>query len=326
MMEQKLFIIGLIALVYYLFSKQLIKKGLLKIKKNMFVWNMFSMLIFSFVLITIFSVLVQNSGTGKELGFGFWFFCILLTTTLLILGFYQVHSSKSEKAFNKIKKINMEWFNTIYFAALLASVVMFFFIQAFKIPSSSMEQTLLKGDHLFVNKMAYGMPLPFTDKRFLATKKIDRGDIVIFDFPSDNRKEKFCGAPQSGKIFVKRIIAVGGDVVRVKDESLYINGEKQDEPYAYYTSQDRNNVRLRHGVAGYQKEWENRRLDKHYGIYLKDDFGPITVPDSSYFVMGDNRDHSCDSRFWGAVPEQNIKGSPLFIHWPPSRIQLVNNK
>ncbi len=325
-MEQKLFIIGVIALVYYLFSKQLIKKGLLKLKKNMFVWNMFSMLIFSFVLITIFSVMVQNSGTGKELGFGFWFFCILLTTALLIFAFYQVHVSKSEKALNKIKYFNMEWFNTIYFAALLASVVMFFFIQAFKIPSSSMEKTLLKGDHLFVSKMTYGLKIPFLDKRFFPLKKIARGDIVIFDFPSNSNKEKYCGSPQAGKIFVKRVIAVGGDIVRISDKKTYVNGIEQEKTYTYYDSPDRHGVNLRHGLKEYQSLWEKRKLDKYYGIYLKDDFGPITVPAGNYFVMGDNRDHSCDSRFWGPVPEKNIKGSPLFIHWPINRIQLVNNK
>ena len=325
-MEQKLFIIGIIALAYYLLSKHLIKNGLLKIKKNLLVWNIFSMALFSFVIAVVFSVIIQNSGTGKELGGSFWLFCVLLTTGAILFAVYQLKTSNTKKALDKIIHSNMDWLNTIYFAAILASIVMFFFIQAFKIPSSSMEKTLLKGDHLFVSKMTYGLKVPFTNKKVFPLKTIEAGDIVIFDFPSTSKREKFCGAPQAGKIFVKRVIAVGGDIVRIKGTVVFINGVEINEPYSYYANDSRESVNLKHGLAVYQNLWEKRKLDKHYGIYLKDDFGPISVPMGSYFVMGDNRDYSCDSRFWGPVPEENIKASPLFIHWPPRRIQLVANR
>ena len=132
-MEQKLFIIGIIALAYYLLSKHLIKNGLLKIKKNLLVWNIFSMALFSFVIAVVFSVIIQNSGTGKELGGSFWLFCVLLTTGAILFAVYQLKTSNTKKALDKIIHSNMDWLNTIYFAAILASIVMFFFIQAFKL-------------------------------------------------------------------------------------------------------------------------------------------------------------------------------------------------
>jgi len=216
---------------------------------------------------------------------------------------------------------DLEWSETVFSAVLLASVVMYLFVQAFKIPSGSMEKTFLVGDHLFVNKIVYGVRIPYTNKKIIKFFKVKRGDIVVFQFPSTDPQEFQCGGSQYGKDFIKRVIGMPGDSVELKDGKLYVNGAKQEELYM----QNLDQYRYPRGAtqshpADYQKNWETRMLGKMYSDYIRDNFGPITVPAGSYMVMGDNRDRSCDSRYWGPVPESLIKGKAWFTYWPPGRI------
>ncbi len=220
---------------------------------------------------------------------------------------------------------DMEWSETIFSAVVLASVVMYLFVQAFKIPSGSMRNTFIEGDHLFVNKFIYGSRIPYTHKKTFAFKKIDRGDIVVFQFPSYDPAEEQCGGHQYGKDFIKRVIGLPGEVVELKDGVVFVNGERlPDEPYTQYLDPSRhprpNSSRIPR--AEYQVFWEQRTLAKMVFELVRDNFGPVTVPEDSYLVMGDNRDRSCDSRYWGPVPAYMIKGKAWFIYWPPSRMGL----
>jgi len=217
---------------------------------------------------------------------------------------------------------DMEWSETIFSAVLLASVVMYLFVQAFKIPSSSMERTFLVGDHLFVNKFVYGFRIPYTHKKILKFTKVKRGDIIVFQFPSTDPREFQCGGSQYGKDFIKRVVGLPGDKFEVRNGVIYVNDVKAaDEPFAQYLDQ----YRYPKGTAKvppeeYQKYWENRMLGKMFSEFIRDNFGPVTIPPGEYMAMGDNRDRSCDSRYWGPVPENLIKGKAWFTYWPPSRI------
>jgi signal peptidase I len=210
----------------------------------------------------------------------------------------------------------------VFSAVLLASVVMYLFVQAFKIPSSSMERTFLVGDHLFVNKIIYGLRIPYTKAKLVKFFKVKRGDIVIFQFPSDDPREFQCGGSQYGKDFIKRVVGLPGDTVEINGGRLIVNGKSVgDEPYAQYQDP----MRYPRGASSvdpkeFQKYWEDRLPGKMFAEYIRDNFGPVTVPAGSYMVMGDNRDRSCDSRYWGPVPENRIKGKAWFTYWPPSRI------
>ena len=219
-------------------------------------------------------------------------------------------------------KDDLEWSETVFSAVLLASVVMYLFVQAFKIPSGSMRTTFLEGDHLFVNKFIYGFRIPYTHKKFLALRKINREDIVIFRFPSENSGEFQCGGRQYGKDFIKRVIGLPGDKVELKDGKVFVNGEPlKDEAYAKYIDNSRYPANPGRIVAAdYQLRWEKRMLGQMFSEYIKDNFGPVIVPQGQYMMMGDNRDRSCDSRYWGPVPEYLIKGKAMFIYWPPSRM------
>ena len=222
-------------------------------------------------------------------------------------------------------KEDMEWSETIFSAVVLASVVMYLFVQAFKIPSGSMRSTFLEGDHLFVNKFIYGFRIPYTHKKVLDFKKINRGDIVVFQFPSFDPDEEQCGGRQYGKDFIKRVIGLPGETVELKDGAVFVNGVKlPDEPYTQYLDPSRypRPHSSRVPSADYQLFWENRMLAKMVSELVRDNFGPVTVPKGHYMVMGDNRDRSCDSRYWGPVPAYLIKGKAWFIYWPPSRMGL----
>jgi signal peptidase I len=164
---------------------------------------------------------------------------------------------------------------------VLALIIKAFLIQAFKIPSGSMLPTLLVGDHLFVNKFLYGLDLPFTDIKILAIRQPRRGDIIVFRFPDDPRRD-----------FIKRIVAVGGDEIWSIDRKIFVNGRPLDEPYVQYTD-------------AVSKPFENKR----------DNFGPLTVPEGKLFMMGDNRDNSHDSRFWGFVDLADVRGKAFIIYW-----------
>ncbi|OIO03957.1 MAG: signal peptidase I [Elusimicrobia bacterium CG_4_10_14_0_2_um_filter_56_8] len=218
----------------------------------------------------------------------------------------------------------MEWSETVFSAVLLASVVMYLFVQAFKIPSGSMEKTFLIGDHLFVNKFVYGFRIPYTRTKILKFNKVEKGDIIVFQFPSSDPREFQCGGSQYGKDFIKRVVGMPGDTIEVKNGQLYVNGASAgEEPFAQYLDGYRYpKATEKIDQKDYQTYWQNRMLGKMFSEYIRDNFGPVVVPDGQYMVMGDNRDRSCDSRYWGAVPETLIKGKAWFTYWPPSRMRF----
>jgi signal peptidase I len=179
------------------------------------------------------------------------------------------------------KKI-LDYIKSIGIAILIALFIRAYIIQAFKIPSGSMIPTLLIGDHLLVTKFIYGVNPPLMEKKILVFDKPKRGDIIVFKYPEDPDKD-----------FIKRVVAVEGDIVEGIDKKIYVNGVELKEPYARYSD----------------SFIHPRELDP------RDNFGPIEVPKGKLFVMGDNRDQSYDSRFWGFVDLKNVKGKALIIYW-----------
>ena len=169
-----------------------------------------------------------------------------------------------------------EYTEIIVTAVVLALVVRAFVIQSYHIPSESMENTLLKGDFLFASKFIYGAKVPFVDWYLPAVRDPKPGDIVIFKYPGDGKTD-----------YIKRCIAVEGQTVEVKGTKVYIDGVEQDEDYTKFIYGDR-----------------NRR-----------DYGPYVVPEDHIFVMGDNRDNSFDSRFWGPLDKKLLRGKALFIYF-----------
>lgn len=185
-----------------------------------------------------------------------------------------------------------EYGEALLFALILALIIRTFLFQAFKIPSGSMEDTLLIGDHLLVNKFIYGTHLPFTDGRFLTLRDPQRGDIIVFEFPMDADKSYF-----QRRDFIKRVVGMPGDRIEVKNKQVLVNGEPYQLPQEIH-----------------------KELDIIPGNLQPRDFmGPTEVPAGHYFVMGDNRDRSFDSRFWGFVPEPNIKGLAFIKYWSWNR-------
>ncbi|NWF51701.1 MAG: signal peptidase I [Nitrospirae bacterium] len=180
------------------------------------------------------------------------------------------------------KRLFREYVEAILIALVLALFIRTFIIQAFKIPSGSMIPTLLVGDHILVNKFIYGTKIPFTEKRFLVIKKPEKGDIIVFKYPENPKKD-----------FIKRVVATEGDTLESKDKVIYVNGKAVVEPYAYHS--DRN---IRPGNSD-----------------VRDNFGPLIIPLNKIFVMGDNRDQSYDSRYWGFVDLKDVKGEALIIYW-----------
>ncbi len=182
----------------------------------------------------------------------------------------------------KKKSVFREYAEAIIIAVLLALFIRTFVIQAFKIPSGSMLPTLQIGDHLLVNKFIYGIKVPFTGQLLIPIKDPQHGDVVVFRFPEDRKID-----------YIKRVIGVPGDKIEIRDKSLVINGKKIEDAHAHFSS-----------VASVPA-----------GISPKDNFGPITVPEGKLFVMGDNRDNSYDSRFWGYVENKDVLGKALIIYW-----------
>ncbi len=170
----------------------------------------------------------------------------------------------------------------ILVAIVLALFIRTFVIQAFKIPSGSMKETLLIGDHILVNKFIYGVKVPYLQTTIVPITNPKHGDIVVFKFPEDPSKD-----------FIKRVIAVAGDVVEVRDKQVYVNRKLLNHDFGIHT-------------------------DSYIfpsSVQPRDNFGPVVVPEKSIFVMGDNRDQSYDSRFWGFVDLKALKGKALMIYW-----------
>ncbi len=187
---------------------------------------------------------------------------------------------------NIIKRtFSRENIEAIIIAVVLALAIRTFVVQAFKIPSGSMEPTLLIGDHILVSKFIYGISIPFLDKKFFQIKKPERGDVVVFIFPKDESKD-----------FIKRVVAVEGDTVDVRQKKVYLNGRPVEDPHAHFTDST-----IYNGPDA--------------GAGPRDNFGPVTVPPGHIFVMGDNRDHSLDSRFWGFVDINKVRGKAFMIYW-----------
>lgn len=321
-MEQRLFVVACIMYVFTLITRWLKRNHKLSSSKAFSGWHaVYLLCILSCALYMLLFIL--GGGIAESISV----IKLILGSVLVLLcagyGYVSVLKSSSEQK-EIIMKKNLEWCNTVYFAGFVASFVMFFFIQAFKIPSESMQNTLLVGDHLFVNKAAYGFRIPLTNIRFGEFDKIKQGDIIVFQFPAKDRKQINCGDSQYGRDFVKRVIAMPGDIVEVKEGILFVNGKQVPlQGYERYENIPRIPYQPEDDLETYQHVWENHQLDNYYGMYLRDNFGPVKVPENHYFGMGDNRDNSCDSRFWGPIPRENIKGKAWFIHWPFSRIRLI---
>jgi signal peptidase I len=179
------------------------------------------------------------------------------------------------------KSLLWEYVEAIITALILALLIRTFVVQAFKIPSGSMIPTLLIGDHILVNKFLYGTQIPFSDKKILIFREPEKGDIIVFKYPENPTKD-----------FIKRVIATEGDTIEEKNKIVYVNGEPVVETYAYHYD-------------------PTMRSDSD----KRDTFGRILVPKDKIFVMGDNRDHSYDSRFWGFVDEKEVKGKAFMIYW-----------
>lgn len=189
---------------------------------------------------------------------------------------------ETEAAEVKKKHIVREYAESILVAVLLALVIRTFVVQAFKIPSGSMEDTLAIGDHILVNKFIYGTKIPFTGTRLLKIRDPRRGDVIVFEYPEDPSKD-----------FIKRVIGLPGDTIQVMDKKVFVNGKLFQIPQEVHKEQD------------LIPEAQNPR----------DNTKPITIPANAYFVMGDNRDRSYDSRFWGVVKNEKIKGLAFIKYW-----------
>jgi len=189
---------------------------------------------------------------------------------------------------NQLQKSQVrEWTESIIIALILALVIRAFIVQAFKIPSGSMIPTFKIGDRIFVNKFIYGARIPFSDLRLPAVRQPRRGDIIVFISTEDGKKD-----------FVKRLIAVEGETVEIKDGKIYVDGKLAEEPAirsVYY-----------YNAGDYGKEGQATK-----------------VPRDSYFALGDNSASSRDSRYWGFVPKKNLLGKVIFIYWPLDRMRVV---
>jgi len=181
-----------------------------------------------------------------------------------------------------IKSKFREYAEAIVIAVLIAFFIRTFIIQAFKIPSGSMKPTLQIGDHILVTKFIYGIKIPIIRKTLASISEPKRGDMVVFIYPEDRSKD-----------FVKRVIGIGGDNIEIRNKKIYLNGLPYKDNYGAYTDD-----MIIPGVA-----------------QPRDNFGPVTVPPGSVFVMGDNRDQSYDSRFWGFVDLRDVLGKAFIIYW-----------
>jgi signal peptidase I len=207
-----------------------------------------------------------------------------------------------------------EQVSTIFFAVLIALGIRAFVIEPYRIPSGSMFPTLLIGDHLFVNKFVYGIKIPFTDIRLPGLREPERGDVVVFTvaklggqtFPADRRPD----LPREE--FVKRIVGLPGDHIEFRHEGVYVNGEKiPSQPLPEDFEDDQGRVLHRNEVEMGDHDFVT--LDDPYvKLPLSD---PVTVEEGRYFMMGDNRDHSKDSRVWGTVRLAEIKGPAFVLYW-----------
>jgi len=184
-----------------------------------------------------------------------------------------------------------EWIKSIVLALILALFIRTFFVQAYKIPSGSMLPTLLIGDHILVNKFIYGVRNPFNRHLWIKGRLPKRGEIIVFIYPRNRKLD-----------FIKRDIGLPGDVIEIRNKQVYVNGKPLKEPYVQHT--------------------DPQILPRE--LSPRDNFGPVKVPPGHLFVMGDNRDESYDSRFWGFVPIKDVKGRAFLIYfsWNPQNFHI----
>ena len=178
-----------------------------------------------------------------------------------------------------VKPLWREYGEALFVALILALVIRTFVVQAFKIPSESMVKTLLVGDHLLASKFSYGIKIPFTHTYIYKGEDPVKGDIIIFEYPNDPSVD-----------YIKRLVGTPGDTIEVRNKQLFRNGEPVKDSFIRFTEPDRIQP-------------------------VRDNFGPVTVPADKYFVMGDNRDNSMDSRFWGFVDRSAIRAKAWRIYW-----------
>jgi signal peptidase I len=189
-----------------------------------------------------------------------------------------MNKAASEKKKSKIR----EYIEAIIVAILIASVITTFVVKTYKIPSGSMKPTLLVGDQIMVNKFIYGIKIPYFRKTIIPISDPQRGDIVVFIFPVDRSKD-----------FIKRVIGLSGDTIEIRNKKIFINSKEYTDSVGVHSD------------------------DIIYPVSVnpRDNFGPVTVPAGSIFVMGDNRDESLDSRFWGFVDLKDVEGKAFIIYW-----------
>jgi signal peptidase I len=186
------------------------------------------------------------------------------------------------------KSTAREYFESICVAVILALFVRTFVVQAFKIPTGSMENNLLIGDHLLVNKFVFAPTLSRAEDVLLPIDPIRRGDVLVFKYPEDPERD-----------FIKRVIGLPGETIELKDKKVYVNGTALEEPYVHFLFPfDASSAELTEG-----------------SVDVRRSYGPVTVPAAHYFMMGDNRDNSQDSRYWGFMPREYVKGKALFVYF-----------
>jgi signal peptidase I len=181
-----------------------------------------------------------------------------------------------------------EYFESIVIAVILALFIRTFVVQAFKIPTGSMENNLLIGDHLLVNKFVFGPTETGLERALLPVGTIKRRDVIVFKYPEEPDRD-----------FIKRVIGLPGETVEVREKKVYINGTALDEPYVHFL----------------QAPSADSEFHEVTSSDVRQNYGVVTVPPDHYFMMGDNRDNSQDSRYWGFLPRENIKGKALVIYW-----------
>jgi len=193
-----------------------------------------------------------------------------------------------------------DWTRSILVAFALFVIVRTFVVEAFRIPTGSMENTLLVGDFLLVNKAVYGAEIPGTELRFPAFTEPHRGEVIVFTPPHEPSKN-----------YVKRLVGVPGDTLEMREKELYLDGNPVAEPYVRYS--DRTGDAVHPDMA-----WQSNHLlaSTSRGYHpTRDNWGPLVVPEGQYFMLGDNRDNSEDSRYWGFVPRAAIHGRPWFVYY-----------
>lgn len=201
-----------------------------------------------------------------------------------------------------------EWTKSIFIALLLFLFVRTFMVEAFQIPTASMENTLLVGDFLLVNKMVYGAEIPGTDLQFPAFDEPSRGDVIVFEPPASANQP-----PRTN--YVKRIVGVGGDVLSMRDGRLFVNDVEIEETYA---KASRRFGDVPHSNFAWQREFLADGSSRRYRP-TRDNWGPLRVPEDHYFVLGDNRTNSEDSRYWGFVPREAVRGRPMIVYYSYER-------